>query len=104
MLHHRWYHRRRGRPVHPNPLRLRVWQIRQARLVRERAVEAAQRAAQARVVAEAQAAQARAQTATPAVSTGGHNWDAVAQCESGGNWAENTGNGYYGGLQFSLAG
>ena len=32
---------------------------------------------------------------------GGHNWDAVAQCESGGNWATNTGNGYYGGLQFT---
>ncbi len=31
------------------------------------------------------------------------NWDAIAQCESGGNWAINTGNGYYGGLQFSPA-
>ena len=31
----------------------------------------------------------------------GHNWAAVAQCESGGNWSINTGNGYYGGLQFS---
>jgi hypothetical protein len=31
------------------------------------------------------------------------DWDAVAQCESGGNWAINTGNGYYGGLQFSPA-
>jgi LysM repeat protein len=30
-------------------------------------------------------------------------WDAVAQCESGGNWADNTGNGYYGGLQFSAS-
>jgi hypothetical protein len=30
-------------------------------------------------------------------------WDALAQCESGGNWAINTGNGYYGGLQFSLS-
>ncbi len=30
-------------------------------------------------------------------------WDRLAQCESGGNWAMNTGNGYYGGLQFSLA-
>ncbi|WKG01612.1 transglycosylase family protein [Mycolicibacterium sp. HK-90] len=30
------------------------------------------------------------------------NWDAVAACESGGNWAINTGNGYYGGLQFAL--
>ena len=29
------------------------------------------------------------------------NWDAVAACESGGNWSINTGNGYYGGLQFS---
>ncbi len=29
------------------------------------------------------------------------NWDAVAQCESGGNWAANTGNGFYGGLQFN---
>jgi resuscitation-promoting factor RpfC len=31
------------------------------------------------------------------------NWDAVAQCESGGNWAANTGNGHYGGLQFKPA-
>ena len=31
----------------------------------------------------------------------GSVWDAVAACESGGNWAINTGNGYYGGLQFS---
>ena len=35
----------------------------------------------------------------PPVSAG--PWDALAQCESGGNWAINTGNGYYGGLQFS---
>lgn len=31
------------------------------------------------------------------------NWDAIAQCESGGNWAANTGNGRYGGLQISQA-
>jgi resuscitation-promoting factor RpfC len=31
------------------------------------------------------------------------NWDAVAQCESGGNWAASTGNGHYGGLQFKPA-
>ncbi|HEX3706603.1 MAG TPA: transglycosylase family protein [Mycobacteriales bacterium] len=30
-------------------------------------------------------------------------WDRVAQCESGGNWHDNTGNGYYGGLQFSAS-
>ncbi|WP_284699704.1 transglycosylase family protein [Actinoplanes solisilvae] len=29
------------------------------------------------------------------------NWDAIAHCESRGNWSINTGNGYYGGLQFS---
>lgn len=29
------------------------------------------------------------------------NWEAIAQCESGGNWAANTGNGDYGGLQIS---
>ncbi|MFA9444768.1 transglycosylase family protein [Egicoccus sp. AB-alg6-2] len=30
-------------------------------------------------------------------------WDRLAQCESGGNWSINTGNGYYGGLQFTLS-
>ncbi|GAA3651711.1 LysM domain-containing protein [Lentzea atacamensis] len=29
------------------------------------------------------------------------DWDALAQCEASGNWAANTGNGYYGGLQFN---
>ena len=32
-----------------------------------------------------------------------HDWSGVAQCESGGNWSINTGNGYYGGLQFSAS-
>lgn len=36
----------------------------------------------------------------PAVADGSV-WDRLAQCESGGNWAANTGNGYYGGVQFS---
>jgi hypothetical protein len=30
-------------------------------------------------------------------------WDRLARCEAGGNWARNSGNGYYGGLQFSLS-
>ena len=30
------------------------------------------------------------------------NWDAVAACESGGKWSTATGNGYYGGLQFTI--
>ncbi len=39
-----------------------------------------------------------ATTTSASAATG---WDEVAACESGGNWSINTGNGYYGGLQFS---
>jgi cell wall-associated NlpC family hydrolase len=53
---------------------------------------------------------AAASTGSFAVATPDHaqaatelNWDVVAQCESSGNWAINTGNGYYGGLQFSAS-
>ena len=60
---------------------------------------------------------ARPVTSTTSTSTGGSGstsgtginlaradmWDRVAQCESGGNWSINTGNGYYGGLQFSFS-
>ncbi|MBC9956191.1 resuscitation-promoting factor [Yimella sp. cx-51] len=48
-------------------------------------------------------------TATSTGSTAGLDtrrsamWDRIAQCESGGNWSINTGNGYYGGLQFAFA-
>jgi uncharacterized protein YabE (DUF348 family) len=38
----------------------------------------------------------------PNYASGSTVWDRLAQCESGGNWSINTGNGYYGGLQFSL--
>jgi nucleoid-associated protein YgaU len=41
--------------------------------------------------------------ATSASAATASEWDAVAQCESGGNWSINTGNGYYGGLQFSAS-
>jgi LysM repeat protein len=39
--------------------------------------------------------------ATSASAASVSTWDKVAQCESGGDWSINTGNGYYGGLQFS---
>lgn len=40
---------------------------------------------------------------TSAIPAGAEpNWDAIAACESGGNWHIATGNGYYGGLQFTL--
>jgi hypothetical protein len=38
-----------------------------------------------------------------AAAASGVDWDAVARCESSGNWAINTGNGFYGGLQFTLS-
>ncbi|MET8505922.1 transglycosylase family protein [Streptomyces sp. NPDC004787] len=40
-------------------------------------------------------------TAGSASAATASEWDAVAQCESGGNWSINTGNGFYGGLQFT---
>lgn len=43
------------------------------------------------------------QPAAPVYSSGSGVWDQLAQCEAGGNWAINTGNGFYGGLQFTLS-
>ncbi|MEV6978969.1 transglycosylase family protein, partial [Kitasatospora sp. NPDC093806] len=40
-------------------------------------------------------------TATSASAAPTSAWDSVAQCESGGNWSISTGNGFYGGLQFT---
>jgi LysM repeat protein len=50
------------------------------------------------------ASSSRRSTVTRSASTssvGGGVWDRLAQCESGGNWGINTGNGYSGGLQFA---
>jgi hypothetical protein len=62
------------------------------------------RAAMAAIPAPAPAPPAGAAStgtwSAPAPS-GGVNWSAVAACESGGNWGINTGNGFYGGLQFT---
>ncbi|GAA2335308.1 hypothetical protein GCM10010431_68100 [Streptomyces kunmingensis] len=67
---------------------------RTSRLRRLAATGALAGAAGAMVIAGTSSASAA--TAAPAAS-----WDAVAQCESGGNWAADTGNGFYGGLQFT---
>ena len=45
----------------------------------------------------------RTAAAPPATYSGDSVWDDLAKCESGGNWSINTGNGYYGGLQFSYS-
>lgn len=54
---------------------------------------------------EATTAAAPRRAAAPANYSAGNGsvWDKLAACEAGGNWAINTGNGYYGGLQFSLS-
>ena len=52
-------------------------------------------------VAIAGAATVAAGMATATSASAASVWDRVAACESGGNWSINTGNGYYGGLQFS---
>ncbi|TAH35194.1 hypothetical protein EYC59_02505 [Candidatus Saccharibacteria bacterium] len=63
--------------------------------------------AKAPVVAAAPAAPAPTTTRSSSVTTNyvasdGSVWDQIAACESGKNWAINTGNGFYGGLQFTL--
>ncbi|MEX0429460.1 ubiquitin-like domain-containing protein [Nocardioides sp. DS6] len=45
----------------------------------------------------------KARPVTTNYASGNSAWDRIAECESGGNWAANTGNGYYGGLQFNLS-
>lgn len=67
---------------------------RQRKAAAEEASRAAARAAVAKKPAAAQ---------TSVRSSGSSDWDRLAKCESGGNWAINTGNGYYGGLQFNLS-
>lgn len=53
-------------------------------------------------VAGATAAVGSVATAQSASASSSNNvWDAVAQCESGGDWSINSGNGFYGGLQFT---
>ena len=51
---------------------------------------------------EATTSRSSTTTTTPAAPSSSV-WTSLAACESGGNWAANTGNGYYGGLQFSLS-
>ena len=54
------------------------------------------------VATPAPTARPPARASAPAATYGGDSvWDALAECESGGDWSINTGNGYYGGLQFS---
>lgn len=89
--------KRRAVPV-PEQRLLHVFSTARKTSSRVRAIAAATvlvGASGAMVIAGTGSASA-ATTAAPASS-----WDAVAQCESGGNWSANTGNGFSGGLQFT---
>jgi signal transduction histidine kinase len=65
-------------------------------------IDEAERQRQAELQAQ-QEAEAQAQREAEAAAERDRMWERLAQCESGGNWSINTGNGYYGGLQFSLS-
>jgi LysM repeat protein len=56
---------------------------------------------QERSAAPASSSRRSTVTRSAAAPAGGSVWDRLAQCESGGNWGINTGNGYSGGLQFA---
>lgn len=74
-----------------------------ARLARRARAAAAPAPAQAAMVSTdtTSAIPAPAAPAPPPPSGGSVDWVAIAQCESGGDWAADTGNGFYGGLQFT---
>ncbi|MDO5753378.1 MAG: transglycosylase family protein [Arthrobacter sp.] len=68
---------------------------------KERPAAPAPTAAAPAAAPKVEAAGANTGAAAPAMSNEAM-WDAIAQCESTGNWSINTGNGYYGGLQFDI--
>jgi uncharacterized protein YabE (DUF348 family) len=64
-------------------------------------VETARETLTTSVTREPVATEVTVGTKAAPVVAGGGVWDLLAKCEAGGNWAINTGNGYYGGLQFN---
>ena len=76
------------------------WLARAARAARAALAAPPAPAAPASAGPAAPAVPAQASSPAPA-SPGGVNWAAIAACESGGNWSASTGNGFYGGLQFT---
>jgi LysM repeat protein len=81
-------------------LRLSTWHPRKAWIVRA-AMAASTPAASAQSPSSLPAASSAPSYSGGSYSGSGVNWDAIAACESGGNWTTSTGNGFSGGLQFS---
>ncbi|GAB3487165.1 transglycosylase family protein [Amycolatopsis cihanbeyliensis] len=73
------------------------------RVTKKNDKEVAREELSTKIVKEAEPKVVRVGTKEPEVPpvTGGAVWDRLAECESGGNWSINTGNSYYGGLQFN---
>ena len=89
-------------------LRLSAWHPRKAWLARAAAAAAGASAAPAAgqspsslPALTSSAPQPSYQASPYPAASGGVNWSAIAACESGGDWGTDTGNGFYGGLQFS---
>ena len=80
-------------------LRLSAWHPRKAWI--EKAAMAARPALAPAPSSQSPSSLPVATSSYPSYSGGGVNWDAIAACESGGNWGTSTGNGFSGGLQFS---
>ncbi|SFK13771.1 Uncharacterized conserved protein YabE, contains G5 and tandem DUF348 domains [Amycolatopsis sacchari] len=70
------------------------------RITKRNGQETAREQLSVKVLTEAKPKIVRVGTKQPTISGDGSVWDRIAKCESGGNWSINTGNGYYGGLQF----
>lgn len=102
--------RSKGARLGEADLEERVAEAKRLEAERKAAEEKARAEARARAAAEKKKAEAaatakknKAVKTAPNYASGSTVWDRLAKCESGGNWAINTGNGYYGGLQFSLS-
>lgn len=74
-----------------------------AELKAKEAAQEAQIIAQAALLVKARQDAENASKSAPAPAVDGSVWDKLAFCESGGRWNINTGNGYYGGLQFNYS-
>lgn len=77
--------------------------IEKERLAQIEALRQAQEAEQARILAEQQKPKTEPKKAPNVIPSDGSVWDRLASCESGNNWSINTGNGFYGGLQFDYS-
>ena len=76
------------------------WSPEHLEIMKQNAISLATRRSLAVVAASGALLGGVALAAPAANAAGTSTWDSLAQCESGGNWSINTGNGYYGGLQF----